>query len=155
MGSERTDECGGGNGGWLLKTAEAPKARRGLTVARNLAGLTWCTHGLSIDAQEELKVANLIADRPHIGGGGQLKRRHRCPEAVRAEQHPGPVVEEAGGWGIASRLDCGQVSVNVHAGAIRPDLPFSGHKWSGLGVENGPWGLHGFTDLEVLRRPAR
>jgi acyl-CoA reductase-like NAD-dependent aldehyde dehydrogenase len=44
-------------------------------------------------------------------------------------------------WGIASRLDCGQVTVNVHA-AIRPDLPFSGHKWSGLGVENGPWGLH-------------
>lgn len=44
--------------------------------------------------------------------------------------------------------------MNVHA-AIRPDLPFSGHKWSGLGVENGPWGLHGFTDLQVLARPAR
>jgi acyl-CoA reductase-like NAD-dependent aldehyde dehydrogenase len=56
---------------------------------------------------------------------------------------------------IASKLDCGQVSVNVHAGAIRPDVPFGGHKWSGLGVENGPWGLHGFTDLHVLARPAR
>jgi len=31
----------------------------------------------------------------------------------------------------------------------------SGHKWSGLGVEHGPWGLHGFTDLQVLARPAR
>jgi acyl-CoA reductase-like NAD-dependent aldehyde dehydrogenase len=54
---------------------------------------------------------------------------------------------------IASRLDCGQVSVNDHADAVGPDLPFSGHKWSGLGVENGLWGLHGFTDLQVLARP--
>ncbi|MEU6371573.1 aldehyde dehydrogenase family protein [Streptomyces sp. NPDC046909] len=56
---------------------------------------------------------------------------------------------------VASRLDCGQVSVNAHGGAVRPNLPFGGHKWSGLGVENGPWGLYGFTDLQVLARPAR
>lgn len=56
---------------------------------------------------------------------------------------------------VASQLDCGQVSVNVHGGAVRPDLPFGGHKWSGLGVENGPWGLYGFTELQVLARPAR
>ncbi|MFF3373739.1 aldehyde dehydrogenase family protein [Streptomyces sp. NPDC002680] len=56
---------------------------------------------------------------------------------------------------VAARLDCGQVSVNVHGGAVRPDLPFGGHKWSGIGVENGPWGLHGFTELQVLARPAR
>jgi hypothetical protein len=34
-------------------------------------------------------------------------------------------------------------------------LVFVYHKWSGLGVENGPWGLHGFTDLQVLACPAR
>lgn len=56
---------------------------------------------------------------------------------------------------VASRLDTGQVSVNVHGGAVRPELPFGGHKWSGVGVENGPWGLHGFTELQVLARPAR
>ncbi|MEV5843596.1 aldehyde dehydrogenase family protein [Streptomyces sp. NPDC051985] len=56
---------------------------------------------------------------------------------------------------VASQLDCGQVSVNTHGGAVRPDLPFGGHKWSGLGVENGPWGLYGFTELQVLARPAR
>jgi acyl-CoA reductase-like NAD-dependent aldehyde dehydrogenase len=56
---------------------------------------------------------------------------------------------------VASRLDCGQVSVNIHGGAVRPELPFSGHKWSGVGVENGPWGLHGFTELQVLARPAK
>jgi acyl-CoA reductase-like NAD-dependent aldehyde dehydrogenase len=56
---------------------------------------------------------------------------------------------------IAARLDCGQVTVNIYGGAIRPDLPFGGHKSSGLGVENGPWGLHGFTDVQVLSHPAR
>lgn len=54
---------------------------------------------------------------------------------------------------VAGRLDVGQVSVNVHAGGVRPDLPFSGHKASGLGAENGLWGLYGYTDLQVLTRP--
>jgi acyl-CoA reductase-like NAD-dependent aldehyde dehydrogenase len=55
---------------------------------------------------------------------------------------------------VASRLDCGQVSVNIHGGATGPELPFGGHKWSGIGVENGRWGLHGFTELQALARPA-
>ena len=38
-------------GRWLLKIVEASIARTGSTVARNLTGSTWCTHGLSIDAQ--------------------------------------------------------------------------------------------------------
>lgn len=53
---------------------------------------------------------------------------------------------------IARRLDCGKASVNTHQGGIDPNLPFSGHKWSGLGVENGVWGLHGFTELKVVHR---
>jgi acyl-CoA reductase-like NAD-dependent aldehyde dehydrogenase len=55
---------------------------------------------------------------------------------------------------VAARLQAGQVSVNVHAGAVRPDLPFSGHKASGIGVENGLWGLYGYTDVQALTRPA-
>jgi acyl-CoA reductase-like NAD-dependent aldehyde dehydrogenase len=51
---------------------------------------------------------------------------------------------------VARRLDAGQVSVNVHAGAVRPELPFSGHKSSGIGVENGLWGLYEYTDLNVV-----
>ncbi|MEV6304145.1 aldehyde dehydrogenase family protein [Actinoplanes sp. NPDC051861] len=51
---------------------------------------------------------------------------------------------------VATRLDAGQVSVNTHAGGVRPDLPFGGHKESGLGVENGPWAVHAHTDLHVL-----
>lgn len=54
---------------------------------------------------------------------------------------------------VAARLDCGQATVNAHGSAIRPDLPFGGHKWSGIGVENGPWGLYGFTELQVIARP--
>lgn len=53
---------------------------------------------------------------------------------------------------IARRLEYGTVSVNTHSGGIGPHLPFGGHKWSGLGVENGPWGLHGFTDLKLVHR---
>jgi len=34
--------------------------------------------------------------------------------------------------------------------AIAPHLPFGGAKWSGIGVENGPWGLLGFTEIQVL-----
>ena len=26
----------------------------------------------------------------------------------------------------------------------------SGAKWSGVGVENGPWGLLGFTEIQVV-----
>lgn len=50
---------------------------------------------------------------------------------------------------VADRLDCGTVWINTHL-ALRPDQPFGGAKWSGLGVENGPWGLYGFTELKVV-----
>ncbi|NMN96702.1 aldehyde dehydrogenase family protein [Antrihabitans stalactiti] len=49
---------------------------------------------------------------------------------------------------VADRLEAGIVWVNTHAA---PSLraPFSGVKDSGLGVENGPWGLDGFTELHT------
>jgi acyl-CoA reductase-like NAD-dependent aldehyde dehydrogenase len=56
---------------------------------------------------------------------------------------------------IAGQIDSGQVTVNIHGGAVRPHLPFGGHKWSGIGVENGPWGLYGFTEIQVLAGPPR
>jgi acyl-CoA reductase-like NAD-dependent aldehyde dehydrogenase len=36
--------------------------------------------------------------------------------------------------------------------ALGPQYPFGGFKWSGVGVENGPWGLAEFTDIQVLHR---
>jgi len=50
---------------------------------------------------------------------------------------------------IAGRLESGTAWVNQHL-AIAPNLPFGGAKWSGIGVENGPWGLLGFTEIQVV-----
>ncbi|MFE0359617.1 aldehyde dehydrogenase family protein [Streptomyces nigra] len=52
---------------------------------------------------------------------------------------------------VADQLDCGTAWVNTHL-ALRPDQPFGGAKWSGIGVENGHWGLHSFTEVKVLHR---
>jgi len=52
---------------------------------------------------------------------------------------------------VAERLECGTAWVNAHL-ALAPHQPFGGAKWSGIGVENGPWGLYGFTELQVQYR---
>ncbi|MBX6387409.1 MAG: aldehyde dehydrogenase family protein [Frankia sp.] len=49
---------------------------------------------------------------------------------------------------VADRLDCGTAWVNTHI-ALGPHQPFGGVKWSGIGVENGPWGLAAYTDIQV------
>ncbi|MFE2728422.1 aldehyde dehydrogenase family protein [Kitasatospora sp. NPDC059327] len=54
---------------------------------------------------------------------------------------------------VATELDCGQVAINAHGSGVRPDLPFGGARWSGIGVENGLWGLYGFTETQVLSVP--
>jgi acyl-CoA reductase-like NAD-dependent aldehyde dehydrogenase len=50
---------------------------------------------------------------------------------------------------VAGQLDTGSAWVNQHL-AILPNTPFGGAKWSGIGVENGPWGLLGFTELQTV-----
>lgn len=55
---------------------------------------------------------------------------------------------------VAAQLECGTAWVNTHL-ALAPHQPFGGFKWSGVGVENGPWGLYGFTELQVLHRSKR
>jgi acyl-CoA reductase-like NAD-dependent aldehyde dehydrogenase len=52
---------------------------------------------------------------------------------------------------VASQLECGTAWVNTHL-ALSPSQPFGGFKWSGLGVENGPWGLAAFTEIQVQYR---
>ena len=55
-------------------------------------------HPRAIDRRpQQLKIANLISDRAYVAGYGKLGRRQRCPKAVRAEQRPGPLVQEASG----------------------------------------------------------
>ncbi|MFN8644549.1 MAG: aldehyde dehydrogenase family protein [Candidatus Binatia bacterium] len=50
---------------------------------------------------------------------------------------------------VAKELDCGTAWVNQHL-ELSPATPFGGAKWSGIGVENGPWGLYGFTELQTV-----
>ena len=50
---------------------------------------------------------------------------------------------------VASRLECGTAWVNQHLNVL-PHAPFGGAKWSGIGVENGPWGLLGFTEIQTI-----
>jgi acyl-CoA reductase-like NAD-dependent aldehyde dehydrogenase len=52
---------------------------------------------------------------------------------------------------LAERLDCGTAWVNSHV-VLAPHVPFGGAKHSGVGVENGPWGLHEFTQLQVVSK---
>lgn len=52
---------------------------------------------------------------------------------------------------VAERLECGTAWVNTHL-ALAPHQPFGGAKWSGIGVENGTWGLLGFSEPQVLHR---
>lgn len=56
---------------------------------------------------------------------------------------------------VASGIDSGQVAVNAHARGAVKHLPFGGHKDSGIGVENGPWGLESFTETQVIAGPGR
>jgi len=53
---------------------------------------------------------------------------------------------------VAGRLECGTAWVNTHL-ALSPLQPFGGFKWSGIGVENGPWGLASFSEIQILHRP--
>ncbi len=53
------------------------------------------------------------------------------------------------GRDLAQRLECGTGWVNQHLNLV-PNAPFGGSKWSGIGVENGPWGLAAFTELQVI-----
>jgi acyl-CoA reductase-like NAD-dependent aldehyde dehydrogenase len=52
---------------------------------------------------------------------------------------------------VAAQLECGTAWVNTHL-ALSPQQPFGGFKWSGVGVENGPWGLAEFTEFQVVHR---
>ncbi|MBL1099188.1 aldehyde dehydrogenase family protein [Streptomyces sp. 205] len=49
---------------------------------------------------------------------------------------------------LAELPQCGTVWLNTH-GDLRHDVPFGGHRHSGIGVEYGHWGLLEYTQLKV------
>jgi acyl-CoA reductase-like NAD-dependent aldehyde dehydrogenase len=54
---------------------------------------------------------------------------------------------------LASQLDCGTVWINQHL-VVVPASPVAGHKWSGIGVENGSVGLLEFTQVQTMSMPS-
>ena len=52
---------------------------------------------------------------------------------------------------VANELECGTVWINTHL-AVQPNQPFGGFKWSGIGVENGLWGLSEFSEIQAVHR---
>jgi len=50
---------------------------------------------------------------------------------------------------LASRIDAGTVWLNQHL-SILPMLPTVGLKTSGLGAENGPWGLESYLQIQTI-----
>lgn len=50
---------------------------------------------------------------------------------------------------LAGEIDSGTVWINQHR-AFHPLAPFGGMKWSGVGYENGHWGLSAYTQLQAV-----
>jgi acyl-CoA reductase-like NAD-dependent aldehyde dehydrogenase len=50
---------------------------------------------------------------------------------------------------LAPRVESGTVWVNTHQSGISGQ-PFGGLKWSGIGVEGGPWGMLAYTELQAI-----
>ncbi len=72
------------------------------------------------------------ANRTHYGLGGSVWTN----DTTRGEE-------------IAERLECGTAWVNQHLN-LSNKVPFGGVKWSGLGRENGRWGIEEFCELQVV-----
>jgi acyl-CoA reductase-like NAD-dependent aldehyde dehydrogenase len=87
---------------------------------------------LPIVADRRVEDAIERANAPHFGLGGSVWSNN---------------VERAAE--LARELDCGTAWVNQHLN-VMPSTPFGGAKWSGIGVENGPWGLLGFTEIQTV-----
>ncbi|MFF4750305.1 aldehyde dehydrogenase family protein [Streptomyces sp. NPDC002514] len=134
--------------GALAAAGGAPLDRPGYFYRPTI--LTRLTDGTRIVDEEQFGPALPVIAYRDLADA--VERANASPYGLTASVWS-PDLDRAGQ--VAAELDAGQVSVNVHGLGVRPDLPFGGHKWSGLGVENGPWGLYGFTDLQVLTRPAR
>ena len=97
-----------------------------------------------------------VVDEEQFGPVLPILRYTRVAEAIRRANHTryglcGSV------WGtdldaartVAERLECGNTYVNTH-GALQPHVPYSGSKWSGVGVENGLEGLLAFSEPQVV-----
>ena len=87
---------------------------------------------LPVIPYRDLDDALAQANRTHYGLGGSVWTN----DVARGEE-------------IAQRLECGTAWVNQHMN-MSARVPFGGVKWSGLGRENGKWGIEEFCELQVV-----
>src|SRR6266446_1533735 len=87
---------------------------------------------LPVIPYRDLDDALAQANRTHYGLGGSVWTN----DVARGEE-------------IAQRLECGTAWVNQHM-SMSAKVPFGGVKWSGLGRENGKWGIEEFCELQVV-----
>jgi acyl-CoA reductase-like NAD-dependent aldehyde dehydrogenase len=87
---------------------------------------------LPIIPYRDLDDAFAQANRTHYGLGGSVW----TADTRRGEE-------------LAQKLECGTAWVNQHLN-LSARIPFGGIKWSGIGRENGPWGIEEFCELQVV-----
>ena len=122
-GGERVGDCG-----YFF----APTIVADLTDGSRLVDEEQFGPVLPVMAYTEVDDAIERANATHFGLSGSVWSR----DTAKAEE-------------VARQLDCGTAWVNQHLN-ILPHAPFGGAKWSGIGVENGPWGLLGFTEIQTV-----
>jgi acyl-CoA reductase-like NAD-dependent aldehyde dehydrogenase len=110
----------------------APTIVAGLTDGSRLVDEEQFGPALPIVAYRDLDDAVARANATSFGLGGSVWTE-----------------DEDRGAATARRLDCGTAWVNTHAN-LAVEVPFAGHKWSGLGVEQGVPGIEAFSDVQVL-----
>ena len=105
--------------------------------------------GLSSDLVEKIKIANstyVVRFGVRLRGGLQIFTGYRCVHSEHFEPVKG---------GIRYAPNVHQDEVEALAALMTykcalVEAPFGGAKWSGIGVENGPWGLLGFTEIQTV-----
>ena len=116
-----------GEGGYFF----SPTIIAGLSDGARLVDEEQFGPALPVIGYDDVEDALDRANDTHFGLSGSVWSTD--PERARA---------------VADRLEAGTVWINSHL-ALAPHQPFGGFKWSGIGVENGPWGLAGFTETQV------
>jgi acyl-CoA reductase-like NAD-dependent aldehyde dehydrogenase len=111
-----------------------PTILAGLTDGTRIVDEEQFGPALPVISYRDVNDAVERANATHFGLSGSVWG----PDADRASE-------------VAGQLECGTAWVNTHL-ALGPAQPFGGFKWSGIGVENGPWGLAEFSELQVVHR---
>ena len=120
-----------------------PMARDGAEALKlNLERITyWQSHGALL-SETMSRIVKLNAKGPE-GLAAMKKKDLEKTEAKKAKKASEKAAE------VAARLEVGTSWVNQHL-AITPVTPFGGRKWSGIGRENGKWGLSAFLEPFTL-----